>query len=543
MASSKAADRWLEKLEAHLDLEPLMEGCCRALLELTGADRCSIMILDSDTDQLVVRWAHGSRAKPKGHALKFRMGEGLCGWVARSQKSFCSLDASREPRFVPQSASKKNFRPVKALCCVPLVVEGRTVGVVNLSSFKPSRRFLWTQSAAAKHFLDRLARVIAQTTLMREAQAVSQRLRRQAKATSETVAQVSHEVRTPLALINEASQQLIDGLAGPLSDDQAVLARMVKAQANRMLQLVTELLDLSRIEAGRFALQREPMDPAEVIREVRERYELLVAPRELRLELEPVPHVYGDRTRLAQIIENLLTNAVKFTPSDGKITLRLKARGRCAELTVADSGIGIAPKEQRRLFEKFSQLKVPGQMNVRGTGLGLAIVKEIVQLHGGSVRVESQLGKGAAFTVSLPVYNASFAITEEFRVMREQAARDGRVLAVQLLQAKPGRRVPAERLAGLLKTLVARQDRVVENPSGGVVLFSILEAEGLEAFRNRIREALKSQAEELQLSDLAWGWALAPREETTLPGVLELARRRANEEEVSHHSHAKNSDH
>jgi len=534
MAVKGTVDGWLRRLEAQLDLEPLMEGCCRALLELTGADRCSIMVLDSDTEQLVVRWAHGSRVKlTKKGGLKFRMGEGLCGWVARSQKAFCSVDASREPRFMPTAPPGRKFRPVKAICCLPLVTEGRTVGVVNLSSFKPSRRFRWTQTGAAKRFLDRLARVIAQTTQLREAEAVTQRLRRQAKATSETVAQVSHEVRTPLALINEAAQQMLDGLAGTLSTDQEQLARLIKSQGDRMLKLVTELLDLSRIESGRLALAREPLDPAAVIREVQSRYALLVSPRKLVLELEPVPPVYGDRSRLAQVVENLITNAVKFTPSDGTITVRLKARGRCAELTVADTGIGISPKEQRRLFEKFSQLRVPASMNTRGTGLGLTIVKEVVQLHGGSVRVESAQGKGASFIVSFPVYSPSFALTEEFRVMREQAAREGQVLAVQTLQAREGKTAPMDRIAGLLKQQVSRQDRILENPSGGIVILSVLEEKGLEAMRRRIQETLANPPGMPGIADLAFGWALVPREETTLPGVLALARRRACGEEAA----------
>ncbi len=531
MAAKGTVENWLHRLEAQLDLEPLMEGCCQALLELTGADRCSIMVLDSDTEQLVVRWAHGSRVKlAKKGGLKFRMGEGLCGWVARSQKAFCSVDVSREPRFMPPSQPNRHFRPVKAICCLPLVVEGRSVGVVNLSSFNPTRRFRWTQTAAAKRFLDRLARVISQTTQLREAEAITQRLRRQAKATSETVAQVSHEVRTPLALINEAAQQLLDGLAGTLSSDQEQLARLIRAQGERMLKLVTELLDLSRIEAGRLALQREPLDPAEVVRDVQSRYTLLVSPRKLKLELDPVSPVYADRNRLAQVVENLITNAVKFTPSDGTITVRLKARGRCAELTVADTGIGIPPKEQRRLFEKFSQLRVPASMNTRGTGLGLTIVKEVVQLHGGSVRVESAQGKGASFIVSMPFYSASFALTEEFRVLREQAAREGRVLAVQMLQAQPGGAVQMDRIAHMLKQQVSREDRILENPSGGILILSVLEQEGLEAMRQRIRKMLADLPEE-GLSGLLWGWALVPSEETTLPGVLGLAHRRARGEE------------
>jgi len=290
-------------------------------------------------------------------------------------------------------------------------------------------------------------------------------------------------------------------------------------------------LDLSRIEAGRLPLRREPMDLAEVIREVRGRYELLVSPRAMKLDLEPVPAVYADRSRVTQVVENLLTNAVKFTPSDGRITLSLKTRGRCADLAVADTGIGIPSREQRRLFEKFSQLRVPVAMNTRGTGLGLAIVKEIIQLHGGSVRVESQTGKGATFIASFPLYTPSFALTEEFRVMREQAAREGRVLAVQMLQGKEGAPLAAAKITGWLRQQVSREDKVLENTGGSVLILSVLEAEGLPAMRARIQGALSRHPQGIKPSDLCWGWALVPREETTLPGVLALAHRRASDEE------------
>ena len=158
--------------------------------------------------------------------------------------------------------------------------------------------------------------------------------------------------------------------------------------------------------------------------------------------------------------------------------------------------------------------------------MGLAIVKEITQLHGGSVRVESQSGKGATFTVSFPFYNPSFALTEEFRVMREQASREGRSLAFQLLQAKPGRKMPAVAVE-LLKQQISREDRILENPGGGILLLSVLDAEGFQAMRRRIQDFLNAQPEAAEFSELGWGWALVPREETTLPGVLELARRRA----------------
>lgn len=523
---SPLADHWLERLESQLDFEALMRGCCRAFLDLSGADRCSIMALDSDTDDLVVRWADGVRVKRRGEGLKFRVGEGLCGWVARSQKAFCSADAAREPRFMPRSGTGRSFRPIRSICCLPLVVQGQTVGVVNLSSFSSSRRFKWAGGAEGRRFLDRLARVILQIALLNEARAVTERLRRQAKATSETVAQVSHEVRTPLTLITEAAQQLLDGFGGKLLPDQERLAGIIQAQGDRMLKLVTELLDLSRIEAGRLSLRREPVDLAQVVTDVRGRYGMLVSPRRLEVELDSVPPVYGDPIRLTQVAENLLTNAVKFTPPEGSITFRLIARGHSAELSVMDSGMGIPPRERQRLFQKFSQLKTPAGMGARGTGLGLAIVKEIVQLHGGAVRVDSKAGKGASFTVSLPVYSPTFALTEEFRMLREQAAREGRILAFQLIRRQGAPMDSLARLRKLLGEHVSREDRVLENPAGGVAVLSVLDAQGFQAMRRRLEDLLRQHPERRPAGGLSWGWALVPKEETSLHGVLELAEKR-----------------
>lgn len=525
MKKISSAEQWLSRLEEQLNLEQLMENCCQALLELSGADRCSIMVLDSDTDQLTVRWAQGSRVKPKGGSLKFRMGEGLCGWVARSQKAYCSLDATREPRFVPQKTRARKFRQVKTLCCLPLVAQGRTVGVVNLSSFSSAQKFPWIRQVKARRFLDRLAQVIAHATLLREAQVVTDRLRQQAKTTSETVAQVSHEVRTPLALMMEAAQQLLDGFGGPLTEEHQMRVQMIKSQADRMLRLVTELLDISRIEAGRLALQREELSLADVIQDVRSRYQPLVSPRTLKIETDSVPTIYGDRTRLTQVVENLLTNAVKFTPPNGSITVRLKTRGRSAELAVEDTGVGISSKDQKRLFQKFIQLKVPASLGARGTGLGLTIVKEVVHLHEGSVHVSSEQGQGTTFTVQLPLYTPSLALAQEFRVMREQAAREGRALAVQLLRAKPGAKVPFQKVRELLAKQVARDDRILEYPGGGLAVFSVLDASGLPAMRRRLEENLSRHPDGF-LGRIGWGWALVPKEETTLPGVLNLAERR-----------------
>ena len=526
--SKKLLEDWLKKLEAQLDLERLMVGCCKALMDLSGADRVSIMVLDGSTEELSVRWAQGSRVKSRGRALKFRMGEGLCGWVARSQKPFCAMDATKEPRFIspPEKMKAAPFRPVKTICCVPLVVEGQTVGVVNLSSFSPSRRFLWFKEPTAQQFLDRMGRVIAQAVLLHEMEAASARWRQQAKVTSETVAQVSHEVRTPLTLIAEGTQQLLDGLGGSVSEKQKETLGLIKRQSERMLKLVTELLDVSRIEAGRFVLYRQPMDVVQVIQEVRTHYASLVSPRKLNLQMGEVPLIYGDRSRLGQVVENLLTNAVKFTPAEGSITISLSAHGRSAELALSDTGIGIPKKEQTKLFQKFFQPKVPADFSYRGTGLGLAIVKEIVQLHGGTIRVNSEQGEGTTFTVSLPLYTPVFALTEEFRVLREQAAREGTSLVFQLLQAEPKGSLEGPGVMNLLRRHVSREDRILLNPEGGLILLSVTDQEGFQAMRRRLEEVLRSHPEEVSLEHLRWGWVFIPQEGSELASVLKLAQSR-----------------
>ena len=531
MRSTPRLTDWLHRLETQLDLDRLIQGCCQALMELTGAERCSIMVLDRDgAEALSVRWAVGVRARPPTgrERVRFRVGEGLCGWVARSQRPYCSFNVAADPRFVPYHAPRHGFRPVKAICCLPLVVKGQTVGVANLSTFSPTRKFRWVRRRSAQQFLDRLSGVIAQAMRLRDAETTSHRWTRLAKATSDAVAQVSHEVRTPLTVITEAAQQLLDRYGGVLSPQQQQLAQLIKAQADRMLKLVTELLDLARIGAGRLALARQPLDLAEVIQEVRSRYEPLVAPRRLRVQLEPAPAVYGDRSRLIQVAENLVTNAVKFTPPTGTITLALRARRHSVELGVSDTGRGIPKRDQQRLFEKFFQSAVPATLNVRGTGLGLVIVKEVVTLHGGMIRVASAPGRGTTFTVSLPIYSPAFALAEEFCVMREQAARDGATLVCQVFRAEPGTSVEWPQLIELLRQHVSRRDRVLLHADGGlVVLLAVSDPEGAPAVRRRLEEVLGGHPALIPPSAVHGGWALVPQEATELPAALRLAETRA----------------
>lgn len=218
----------------------------------------------------------------------------------------------------------------------------------------------------------------------------------------EFVANVSHQLRTPLAAMRAALETLEEGA---LEDPEAARSFLgsLKREVERMERLVLELLDLSRLESGQVALHLAPVPVEALVREVAERFSPLAQQAGLTLTFQvppDLPPVLVDRDKLLQALSNLLDNAIKFTPRGGKVCLGAHKENGTVAFEVEDTGIGIAPEHLPHIFERFYKAhRTPGDA---GAGLGLAIVKHIVQAHGGSVRVESQAGKGSRFTLLLP---------------------------------------------------------------------------------------------------------------------------------------------
>jgi PAS domain S-box-containing protein len=227
------------------------------------------------------------------------------------------------------------------------------------------------------------------------------------------LARVSHELRTPLNAILGYSDLLREEPAGPLGDVYRRFVHNVQEGAQHLTELVNELLDLSRIEAGRLELNLDLFDIFGALTEVLSVIAPLAEMKNLSLEnhVSPGIEIVADRVRLKQILYNLISNAVKFTPEDGRVWIEAAINGELATITVGDTGIGIAPDEQEAIFEEFHQAPSTNQPPA-GSGLGLAITRKLAQLHGGRVHVESEPGKGSRFVVTLPAYRKSV----EYRV-------------------------------------------------------------------------------------------------------------------------------
>jgi PAS domain S-box-containing protein len=216
------------------------------------------------------------------------------------------------------------------------------------------------------------------------------------------VANVSHEFKNPLSNMQLSLGFLCDGMAGAMNEKQKEVLSIALKSTERLIRLVTDLLDISKIEAGKMKLKKESVGIAALAEESLAANGAQIAGKNLALEKEfseSAGEVLADRDKLAEVLINLLSNAVKYTPAGGKITLRLSGTAEEARFEISDSGPGIAPKDFDKLFDKFERLTAERQ---EGTGLGLSITKDIIELHKGRIWVESELGKGSKFIFTLP---------------------------------------------------------------------------------------------------------------------------------------------
>jgi signal transduction histidine kinase len=257
---------------------------------------------------------------------------------------------------------------------------------------------------------DRLRRVQGEYTLRlaetnAELEMTNRELERANRLKSEFLASMSHELRTPLHTIIGFSELLAEEWEGPLNEKQQRFVQHIHTDSLHLLELINDILDISKIEAGRLELRPEPFDFGALVAESLASVRALAQAKSLALETDlDVPMaVEADRLRIKQVLVNLLSNAIKFTPEEGRIRVEACVQEPFVVVSVSDNGVGIPSEEHDFIFDKFHQVGATSKGIREGTGLGLAITKRLVEQHGGIIRVESEPQRGSTFRFTLPL--------------------------------------------------------------------------------------------------------------------------------------------
>jgi signal transduction histidine kinase len=292
----------------------------------------------------------------------------------------------------------------RALLAVPLLREDAIIGGLVVNRKAPGE-FPPETIELLKTFATQSVLAIQNARLFRELEEKGAELEVANRHKSEFLANMSHELRTPLNAVIGFSEVLIDRMFGELNDKQAEYLQDILSSGRHLLSLINDILDLSKIEAGRMELELGVFDmpvaldnALTLVRERASRHGIA-----LGVTLDPrVGEFVADERKVKQILVNLLSNAVKFTPEGRRVDVSLTRANGSIEIAVTDTGIGIAPEDQEAIFEEFRQVGSDYTRKREGTGLGLPLAKRFVELHGGRMWVKSEVGRGSTFTFSLP---------------------------------------------------------------------------------------------------------------------------------------------
>ena len=394
-----------QAVSSTLDLETVLHTIVTRATQLTGMDGGSIYEYDEareefhlhTADRLPDELAEALRATP------MRKGEGALGRMALTGEPVAISDIGDETVYQSRVRDLLVALGFRSLLAVPLVRDDQILGGIAVNRKAPGG-FAPEVVALLQTFAAQSALAIQNARLFRELEHKSRELETASRHKSEFLANMSHELRTPLNAIIGFSEVLHERLFGDVNDKQAEYLADILASGRHLLALINDILDLSKVEAGRMELDRADFDlPAAIgnalslVRERAQRRGIALAST-----FDPaIGTIHADERKVKQVLLNLLSNALKFTPEGGAIGVRAGVEGAFVEVAVSDTGVGISPEDQAAVFEEFRQVGAASK-KVEGTGLGLAISRKFVELHGGTIRVESELGRGATFAFTLP---------------------------------------------------------------------------------------------------------------------------------------------
>jgi PAS domain S-box-containing protein len=397
-------------LNVILDQDQLLLTILSEVKRVLNVAATSLWLVDPETEEVVCQEATGpQRESVRGWRLA--PGEGIAGWVVRHGESVIVPDTRADPRHF-KGVDQQIGLGARSILSVPLRARQDVIGALQVIDTQVGR-FSSSDLTLTEPLAATAAIAIENTRLFAEeeqraaelASALEQQ-RELDRLKDQFIQNVSHELRTPLGLIQAYAQLLVNGELGDLQPNQHEPVAVIARRTQMLAKIVEDLTAILETETQK--THYVPVDMAELVQQLLVDFKISVENAGLHLVVHvesDLPLVLGDATHLNQVLDNLLGNALKFTPPGGSIQVSLVRERSELVLYVSDSGVGIPSDELERVFERFYQ--VDGSMSRRfgGAGLGLALVKEVVQAHGGQVSVASQLERGSTFKVRLPVWS------------------------------------------------------------------------------------------------------------------------------------------
>jgi signal transduction histidine kinase len=326
------------------------------------------------------------------------------GRAALSREPIQIADITDTTAYAPRMRTLLARFGFRASLAVPLLREDRIIGALVVRR-KSTGEFPPEVIELLKTFATQSALAIQNARLFREIEDKGRQIEAANRHKSEFLANMSHELRTPLNAIIGFSEVLQERLFGELNEKQTEYTDDILTSGRHLLSLINEILDLSKVEAGRMELELATFDLPLAIDNARTFVRERATKHGITLDVdvdELLGDYVGDERKIKQILLNLLSNAVKFTPEGGRIGINARKTNGAVEISVSDTGIGIALEDQPKIFEEFRQVGADYAHKVEGTGLGLTLAKKFIELHGGKIWVTSELGKGSTFTFTLP---------------------------------------------------------------------------------------------------------------------------------------------
>jgi GAF domain-containing protein len=385
------------------DLQTVLNTLTESAARLCDADMASMHRQEGTNYRAIATYGGPPAHREATLAVPFEAGRGsVIGRTVLERRSIQVADVLADPEYAFQEVQQKiGYRTVLS---VPLLREGHPIGAVVLMR-NTVRPFTDKQIDLVTTFADQAGIAIENVRLFDEIQDKSRQLEIASQHKSQFLANMSHELRTPLNAILGYTELMADGAYGEPSEKMLGILQRLEANGRHLLGLINDVLDLSKIEAGQLELELSDYSVQDIAQTVRSTLEPLAADKKLGFKVEVAPQLppgRGDGRRLTQVLINLVGNAIKFTDA-GEVAIKAETKNSSFYVSVRDTGPGISPADQAKLFQEFQQADNAITRKKGGTGLGLAISKRIIEMHGGKIWVESQPGQGSTFAFRLPV--------------------------------------------------------------------------------------------------------------------------------------------